>query len=286
MQNAVVTIRRLEWADVPAADQILASAYHGAESRQVDLQRYLALEPEGWLLACRGSEAIGLVGAINYGSFAYLGLMTVHERAQRQGIGRQLMEILLAGLDARGCPMVLLDATEPGAGLYSQMGFVEDGQTAHFVRSGDPPMVSGFPEEVSPMLAEDIPALVALDEAIFGARREQVLAIFHSEFPGRAFVARDQAGRERGFLFAQSGRLGPWVAWDVQAAESLLQAALSLPFRTDQHVILPARNTLAAGLLLRYGFKPLEQLRHMRRGGAALPGQPERLYGQASYAIG
>ncbi len=286
MSTLDLSIRFLVETDVPAADQILKSAFRSEESREADLRRYLALEPRGWRLALRENQPVGMVGAIEYGPFAYLGLMAVHDRAQRQGIGRRLLETLLADLDQRGCPMVLLDATEMGAPLYRQLGFVEEGQSARYLWSGWRQSGRAAPAAVYPLRPADLPTLADFDAPIFGARREKVLAAYLAENPGRAWLARDPSGRIQGYLFAQADRLGPWMAASQQAAGDLLQAALALPFQTGPRVILPERNRLARDLLPQFGFELLDLHLHMRRGGSAQPGLPEQVFGMASFAIG
>jgi hypothetical protein len=47
-----------------------------------------------------------------------------------------------------------------------------------------------------------------------------------------------------------------------------------------------AADRAALQLLERYGLHLVRATRHMRRGGAGIPGQRELLYGQVSVAIG
>lgn len=54
--------------------------------------------PDGWFAACVAGRVIGTVGAVSYGKVALVGFMTVHPDLQRQGIGRMLMEHVLAWL--------------------------------------------------------------------------------------------------------------------------------------------------------------------------------------------
>ncbi|HVN55301.1 MAG TPA: GNAT family N-acetyltransferase [Anaerolineaceae bacterium] len=289
MELQTIAVRRLVAADAAAADRVLMAAFRGEESRRADILRYLTIEPEGWLLALQGEEPVGMVGAVDYGPFAYLGLMAVHPSVHRHGIGRLLLETLLEELDGRGCPMVRLDATEMGAPLYRQFGFVEDGWSARYVwtgrENGRAAMVSASGEILS-LRPTQIPAVADFDEPVFGARRERVLRVLLAEFPGRAFVARDGDGGVSGYLIAQRDRLGPWAARDPGVAAGLLGAALTLDFATGPRVLLPERSKDAVAFLERSGFEQLDLHRHMRRGGDAFPGRPGQLYGLASFAIG
>jgi hypothetical protein len=89
-----------------------------------------------------------------------------------------------------------------------------------------------------------------------------------------------------GYLFAQTRRLGPWVARSPRDAEALLQAALTLTFKGDPLAIAPAKNTAAPDLLERHGFRHEFTNHHMQRGLSTIPGRRTAIYGQTSFAIG
>jgi GNAT superfamily N-acetyltransferase len=285
VDHPALAMRRFTVADVAVADHLLQAAFRASASFQVDLQRYLVIQPDGWRLATWAGAPAGLVGAIDYGLFAYIGLMAVHPALQSRGIGRALMQHLLAWLDARGTLMALLDATEAGQPLYTAHGFREQDDACVFEEQTQP----HAPRRVDrvPLLEpKDLAAVVAFDAPIFGAERGVVIRAYLADFPGRCFVVHDEAGQLSGYLCAQSRRLGPWAARRPEDAEALLQAALSLSYAGAPQVIVPRMNRAAGPLLERDGFRLVWATRHMRRGGAGLPGQRERLYGQASFAIG
>ncbi len=284
-----MNIRPLTQSDFPACDAILSSAFGTLETRVPELQRYLAFQPDGWFVADVDGQPAGMVGAVDYGPFAYLGMMAVFQHQQGRGLGRALMEHCLAWLDTRGCPMTLLDASPAGALLYPKLGFVDDDRSDVWVQ---PTVASLKPERggdirVESLRPEDIPAVAAFDAPIFGAHRPAVIEAYRSEFPDRALVARDENGMIAGYLIVQWRRIGPWAACTSQAAEALLAAALSLPFEFGSPMtICTASNTAAAEILGRAGFRPERPHRHMRRGGAANPINHARIFGFASFAIG
>lgn len=281
---ATLTIRPIADADVAAADAIAGLAFGVVESRADDLRRYLDLEPEGWWIALDGDVPVGLVGALDYGPFAYVGNMAVHPSAQGRGIGRALMTALLEWLDRRGTPAVLLDATPAGAPLYLTLGFTDVDRACWYVRgAGAPP--TARPAGVVALTAADAPALARLDAPIFGADRGALLRRWLEDYPGRAFGVVDRRGDLAGFAIAQRRRIGPWVARDPEAAERLLRAALSLAFTGPPIVVGPGANADAARALVAHGFAEVSQTRHMRRG--PLPARDRaRIWGQTSYAVG
>jgi ribosomal protein S18 acetylase RimI-like enzyme len=280
-----LTIRNLTEADLDPINSVLMAAFGRPSSFKSELQRYLRLQPDGWLIAERDGSPVGMVGALDYGGVAYIGLMGVHPAAQRQGIGQALLERLLAWLDSRSCPMALLDATEVGTLLYAKFGFVEDEKSLVFKQNSVGRSLGSL-EGVSVLRPTELEALCAFDTPIFGAKRQKVFAAFLQEIPDRAFIIRNEADQISGYLFAQARNLGPWAAKTPEVAETLLAAALSLPFEDTPQVIVPGSNPLAKELLMRYGFKEQRVLSHMRRGGSTSPGYRAMLYGMATFAIG
>jgi len=295
--NEHLSIRRLTEADLDAANDILAAAYDSPASRATTLRRYLQIQPDGWLLALLDGQPVGVGGAVNYGPFASIGSVGVRPEAQRRGVALALMERLLSWLQAAGCGVAVLVATEAGAPLYTRLGFVEAGATLVCRREGSGQEIATAssphdqsdspPPCVSALNMADLPALARFDAPIFGAARPAVLTAYAAADPARAFVVRDDAGELAGYLIAQGQTLGPWGARTPQDAEALLTRALQLPFEGGlTRVIVPPGNTEAMRLLRRHGFGEPFALRHMRRGGTAAPGRPAMLYGQASFAIG
>ena len=282
-------IRNLVVEDIPQADRLMNLAFASNGSRQAEMRRYLSMQPDGWLTVREAGELVAMVGAVDYGSFAWIGLMAVRPERQRQGLGNLLMRRLLAWLDGRGCPMARLDASVAGTGLYRKFGFVDAGQALVFLKpeyDRTKTVQYGNSAGIQPMQAADLPEVVELDQQIVGARRESLFSIYRGDFPERSFVARSRSGKVTGYLVAQRQKIGPWACADPAAAEMLLQAALNLPYEDVPRAIVPVENEHARQVLTQAGFMEGRPHLHMRRGGDQLPGQRAKLYGQASYAVG
>ncbi len=260
-------------------------AYQSA-SRLAEIHRYLRLQPDGWFLAWAGDQAVGLGGAIDYGAFGYVGLVSVLPEAQHGGIGRALMRHILAWRVARGGPMLVLDASVAGQPLYTQLGFVVDDASVVW-KSGDAPRLTTTPdaalEQVFSCTNDDLAEIAAYDAARFGADRTAALADLLASHPGRAALTRDDTGRITGYALAQAQNIGPWLADDAPSARALLAWALALDAPPDG-VLVPAQNTQAASLLAAAGFAPQRQLAHMRLGGT--PRDRATHYGLASFTLG
>jgi GNAT superfamily N-acetyltransferase len=271
-------------ADIEAGNSVLKGAYGGDDYRP-KLRRYVALQPDGWLIGFYQDTPVAIAGAVDYGPFAYIGMVGVHENWQRRGFGMEIMRELMARLNARGCPISLLDATVAGAAVYIKLGFFEEGQTLQRMRENPVPYGT-IPASVKVMSTDDIPAVAAFDAPIFGANRQQVLAQMLEEFPERGFIMRGENGEIRGYAIAQNSAIGPWIAQTPGDAELLLQAALTLDYDQRITVNFPKSNEAVDELLNRYGFQFSRVTAHMRHGGDHDPRDTARLYGQASFALG
>lgn len=279
-----LNIRQLTSADIPTASTILDSAF-GPTTWPETLRRSLLFQPEGLLLAERAGQILGLIGGIDYGPFAYIGLLGVHPAARRQGVARALMVALLDWLDWRGCPLSLLDATSAGAPLYAQLGFVDVGSST-IATSARPRAPAALPSGVAHLAWPDLDALVAFDSPIFGAERRSILAHLVATFPDRTFAAHDKAGAISGYLVAQTRTIGPWIARTPAVARRLLDAGLSCTFAVPPRISVPCQNPEVVPLLAETGFELQQKLRHMQRGRRPRPGAGTAIYGLTSFALG
>ncbi|GCE14149.1 GNAT family N-acetyltransferase [Tengunoibacter tsumagoiensis] len=283
-----ITLRQLSDVDLSIAEAIMQAAYGYSTPQQRNLARYLSLQPDGWLLACLDQRPVGVGGVINYGSFAYLGSMSVLPTVQRQGIGRALLQAFLNWLDEWGCPTVLLDASSAGADLYKKFAFVPEGEVAQWRRQADLSTVEleTFSPGITSFQLKDLPAVTAFDAAYFGAGRAAVLAAYLREYPERALIHRTPEGKISGYLIAQKSIIGPWLAENPEDAERLLQSALAFPYTQAPMISAPTENKAATSLLTCYGFQIERTLLHMRRGEPAILRDRSSMYGQTNYTLG
>jgi predicted N-acetyltransferase YhbS len=284
----MVQVRALKEEDVAAADLTLRAAFGATRSFEPRLRRYWAVQPDGWMVAEDCGQIVGTAGAVDYGVIAYVGLMAVRPDRQRQRIGRQLLAAVLAGVDARGTPCALLDATDSGAALYRGAGFADAETSYDFVlpatRPAPSPIQAG---DANVAIAGDESAVLPLDRELFGADRGRLWRRLFVEYGGRVLIAREAGGAVAGYLCAQEMAIGPWAARTPAAAAALLDAAAArfltgVPVR----IAVPGENAAARALLAARGAALQRTLRHMRRGPApALPGW-RLLYGKGSYCVG
>jgi GNAT superfamily N-acetyltransferase len=287
-------LRELSINDLAVAEEIVRTAYSMRPGQQTGLELYLSLQSDGWLLVESCNVPVALGGAMHYGSFGYIGLMSVLPAMQRRGIGRMLMEHLLAWFRARNCAIILLDASAAGVPLYLGMGFTVDDTVAEWGRRNNREFTishklsSPYRGDISAMEETDISDLVVFDAPYFGASRPTIFASYLADCQQRAFVTRNEAGETTGYIFVQTnGRLGPWVAAAPDEAERLLMHVLQLPAVSDEYIVqVPSANSEAQRLLLRYGFHLRRSLQHMRLGDPIHPRDRTKIYGQASFGLG
>ncbi len=280
-----VLIRPLADTDLENAGKILSLAFQRSGNWSADLRLYRKIQPDGYFLAEEDGVLVGMVGAVIYSTYAYVGMMAVHPECQRKGIGLALMQHLLAWLDGQQVPLTLLDASPSGQPLYEQLGFVAFKRVEIYQHSGGFP-VFPCPQRVKPVGIADLDQIQGVDTIVFGADRGRVLHLLLETYPGRAFLLPGAAGQFAGYLFAPENRIGPWVMQEEADAEEMLIAALSLPFPGPVSLAVPEENRAAGELLLRYGFVPVRGNLHMGRGAGVPPGLREKIFAQASLSIG
>jgi GNAT superfamily N-acetyltransferase len=284
-----LSLSRMTADDVDIAAAIALAAYGRPYSRH-DIRRYLALQPDGWLMARIDDAPAGIGGITAYGHHAVVGLMATHPDFQRRGIATSVLGTLLAYADAWGVRAVALDATEEGAGLYRRHGFVQVDRTVVWGLTGSP-VARRAQRSAQTVVAEgagttELAAIAALNAEVFGANRARLIARLLEEGPGRACVVRDRAGQASAYAVAQGSRVGPAAAGSAADGAALLDAVLKLHFDEPPRILVPERNHLAAAVLQARGFVRQRSTRYMVRGSATALGNRSHLLGLASFGLG
>lgn len=238
------------------------------------------------LVACSADRVVGTAMWWNHeGKIARLGMVIVDPSLQRSGIGRALMQGVLARI---GAPVVLLNATKEGEPLYRKLGFREFGSIVQ--HQGVPvaaPSASLRPGEcIRAASRYDLATLATLDAAACGARREDIIAALIAS--GEAVVLED-AGTAVGFAFCRRfGRghlIGPIVAPDATHAKTLIAHLIVAQAGTFLRIDVPGASGLSDWLeqarLLR-----VDEVVAMARGEPPEQGEHFRAFAAVNQALG
>jgi len=211
------------------------------------------MEHEGAIVATTTS--------IRYGTdLAWVGMVLTHPEFRGKGYARALTRRVLDYLS--DVETVKLDATEMGAPLYRQLGFVEECAIERWRGQSNSP-----PANVKDFTRHD-----ALDREAFGADRSALLA---------RLAKFESASLEDAFAMGRGTRFGPCVSRSKESALAL--ATWFLARHADEPVLwdLFPENNLAEAL----GFECARRLTRMTR-GRTLTGNKSLIYAGAGFEFG
>ncbi|HEX4288351.1 MAG TPA: GNAT family N-acetyltransferase [Trebonia sp.] len=259
-------------------------------------------ERSKWSLLLAASEVFGvdapdrrgLAGVVvltRWGQdLAAIGMMLVAARYGRRGLGRALMEHVIA---EAGEATVTLFATDMGRPLYEKLDFQPVRRNVSFVGTFRPDRANASePAEPAGLVraaAEaDLPAILAVDRAAFGADRGPIL----TRLPGFADRISVLTGPEhsiRGYAAIwrntpASTVIGPLVAPDAQAAKQLIADLAAHAHGTIRLDLDPDRPELPAWAD-KHGLEPVGRTLVMARGDLPSRGTPDRLFTPISVAL-
>jgi len=274
----MTTIRRLTRADL---EPCLALA----------VDRDWPAERDKWRLLLDGSDVYGIddpsgglaatVVLTRYGAaVAFVGMMLVASRRERRGLGRRLMTHALA---QAGGATVVLYATELGRPLYERLGFRAVGIATRYAGR----FRGSASERTRPAAVEDLPGVVALDAAAFGAPRAALIASCFDRAAQLRVSERDGVltGFAAGSRNLANTMIGPIVAADLATGRDLIAdvaARVDGPVRFD----LDERRHPLGSWAREQGLEPADANALMVHGDRPLPGDRARLIGPATGALG
>ena len=223
-----VILRPLAAEDVEAALALSVGA--GWNQVAADWRVFLDLG-EAFGLVAPGGALVGTACTLPYPPrVGWISMVIVDDAWRRRGLGSRLLDAAIEALRTAGLTP-LLDATPLGRPLYLRLGFRDLWGFSRY--AAEAPARRGAGSEgagVRPLAEGDWEAVVALDEAALGVRREALLRRLAARLPAAAWVAEGRAGL-RGFVLGREGRtashLGPLVAGDPAVAAALLDAAFA-----------------------------------------------------------
>jgi GNAT superfamily N-acetyltransferase len=280
-----LTLRRLEARDL---DNALRLSQAERWSHRLEDWRFHYRLGRGWVACDDDGKVLGTASWWAYGEqFGTVGLVLVDQAHQGQGIGRQLMNVVMSEAGSRVLQLV---ATKAGLTLYQRCGFREH----HGIRQhqGTAMQIPEFAPLRATVLRTvslaDLEAVCDLDEAACGANRRQLVSAVFNDGNGAGVLAR-RDGRLAGFALArQSGRgttIGPVVAEDETLAIALIARQLNTNGGITR-VDVPADATQLADWLQTAGLICVDHVTTMFRGDVRAERAEARVFGLVSQALG
>jgi GNAT superfamily N-acetyltransferase len=254
MEEAGALVREANWNQVAADWRIFLA-----------LGRvYAAQTATGRIVATTATLPYG-------GRFAWIGMVLVAGEYRRRGVATKLMRQAMDELAAARLVPVL-DATPDGHAVYQALGFQDSWGFHRLVRRERPGAAEAMPAPadvtIRPITDADWPALCAYDAAVFGAKRNAVLAGLRGRLPAAELIA-ERDGRIAGLLLGRDGRIaaqiGPLIAEDDAIARALLARAIDL-LEGPLFVDLADAKTGARSWLEARGFSAVRPLTRMLYG--------------------
>jgi len=192
---------------------------------------------EGYGLFTAERRLVGTVLMLPFGEeYRWISMVLVHSSWRRRGLASRLMTLVLDELkkNKRGA---VLDATEAGEKVYSQLGFHCFARYARLRWDRESPekliLSRGMQapgSTVRKVRSADMAAVLDWDSRLSGKHRSFILNYEYACWPEAAKVAEDADGSLRGYIFGRVGlnarELGPIVATCESVAEELYRRVM------------------------------------------------------------
>ena len=254
--------------DLPLGMRLKSQA--GWNQTEGDWLRFLAMQPEGCLVAELDGVAVATTVVTAFDRVAWISMVLVEEAVRGRGVGKALMIRAVQVAEELGCTTIRLDATPLGQLLYESLGFVPQYElTRHAGVVGTIGSPSSASVAVRVASSTDWPAILDVDSVTTGTHRGKFLSRLFSEEPAAVRVV-EHHGQIVGYFTIRLGsdavQLGPCIAATDEAGGNLLVDALSRFAGSRVYWDLPSSHLAAAQLAKSAGLAPQRQLLRMCRG--------------------
>lgn len=229
-------------------------------------------QPEQVWVAADGSRVVGVSSAAFRGRTAHVQSFFVAPDEQQRGIGRRLLDALVAAGRAGGCASFSLQSSDdPRAiALYLSRGFCPGPPNVVWAAASPQARFSELasPFEASP-IGRDDPATMNtvgdIDKAVRGATRPGDLERWLDDGVAGSLLKDRESGTPVGYFLigTRNGhlRIGPVAAIDEAAFPDVLSAAFAAAVRVGTEaswsMAIPGENRRSVATLQAAGFRPL-----------------------------
>ena len=235
-------------------------------------------------VACAGTDILGTSLWWPYGDdHGSIGMVIVSPAAQGRGIGRAIMDRLLADVQGR---TIHLNSTEAGIKLYQRLGFEPVGTIRQFQGMAVSGNLNDHLQTVRSATVNDLAALNAAEKNATGLDRKQVLVRLLKD--GNGVIAVDAASIVSYAFRRNFGRgelIGPVVASSEAMAKSLIGSLISTARGFVRIDCIEPQSSLASWLVAR-GLADCGPVTRMVRGALPTLDKGSRQFAVASQAFG
>lgn len=220
-----------------------------------DAEVFFATDPEGYYGYYHNGELIAGGSIVSYnGRFGFMGLFIVKPEYRSAGIGKQLWhqrrDTLLSRLnDGASIGMDGVLAMQP---FYNQGGFEIAFRDERYVRTGAAYEVHN---NISPIIEDDVDAILAYDADCFGFARPQFMQPWLF-LPGNKTFKYTEDNIIKGFAVVRkliSGyKIGPLFADNAAIVEELYKAGLNAAQGEQLYIDIPVCNEAAVEMVSEY----------------------------------
>ena len=227
----------------------------GWSSTRRDFEELREYDPRGCFIGEVDGEPIGMVCAVPYEKFGFIGNLIVDKSCRGQQCGANLMEHAMHYLRSRGAQSILLDGVPRAVTLYERLGFRKICRSLRL----EGVMAGEESRDVRPMRREDLIPISGLDASLFGGRRDRFLGMRYDTHPEYCKVL-DIDDEIHGYIMGSTSgnavRIGPWAMMksNTFAERLLLSFAQGVAKKTLKAGVLE-NNKESLDLLHKYGFK-------------------------------
>lgn len=269
-------IRAMRSWDLPFADSLRSLA--GWNQTQADWRRFLTMEPQGCFLAESNGARAGTATTVIYGpDLAWIGMVLVHPKYRRRGIGRALLLKCIEHLQTRRVRCIKLDATPEGRAVYEKLGFKDEWTLRRWEATLPAPAREASDSRIRVWQPADASRLEPLDNRAFGvSRRKLIAALALQARCALTFESRPEHLAGFGMLRAgaQSSYLGPVAAGSPEHGIALVEALLAQEGGGRVFWDVPDPNAAAISCAERHGFRTQRSLARMWLGDNSSAGNP------------
>ena len=215
-------------------------------------------------------------------AFATCGAIIVTPAMQGRGLGRALLTRLL---ELTGDRAVLLNSTAEGMRLYQGFGFEAVGTVHQHVAQIPEDQSQVADPQIRTARADDLPAVLQIDQRAFGADRQRMLAEL-TQIGAVAVIERDGGLRAYAICrpFGLGQVIGPVVAIGAEDAKALISHFLHANAGQTLRIDIPGDSGLGPWLTA-LGLPEVGQVTTMIRGKSPAISGPERIFALASQSF-